>query len=123
MIIYGNGPRASEQPLAPGSKKADRRDMDYSGRAQIAAAGREAEALGRVAARDAERKAKGRERSAVEMTAYLSKKRRNARYFFEMSADPNDRRHGTPTGYKYGCRCDACRAAMSAHRDARRGKR
>ena len=29
----------------------------------------------------------------------------------EMRADPSDRRHGTATGYNYGCRCDRCRAA------------
>lgn len=29
----------------------------------------------------------------------------------EMRADPLDRRHGTVTGYNYGCRCGRCRAA------------
>ena len=29
----------------------------------------------------------------------------------ELRADPSDRRHGTATGYNYGCRCDRCRAA------------
>lgn len=28
-----------------------------------------------------------------------------------MRADPRDRRHGTVTGYNYGCRCGRCRAA------------
>lgn len=35
----------------------------------------------------------------------------NAERLAEMAADPGDRRHGTATGYDYGCRCDACRSA------------
>lgn len=35
-------------------------------------------------------------------------KRRNLEM---MRANPGDPRHGTWTGYSYGCRCDRCRAA------------
>ena len=31
----------------------------------------------------------------------------------EMQENPCDRAHGTPTGYKYGCRCFHCRLAES----------
>lgn len=31
----------------------------------------------------------------------------------EMQGNPYDRAHGTPTGYKYGCRCFHCRLAES----------
>lgn len=34
--------------------------------------------------------------------------RRIGRYLAELEADENDRRHGTQTGYAYGCRCERC---------------
>lgn len=37
-----------------------------------------------------------------------------------MQNDPEDARHGTTTGYRYGCRCEACREANSASHKARR---
>lgn len=37
----------------------------------------------------------------------------------EMQNDPNDRCHGTPTGYKYGCRCFKCRYASYEQNHAR----
>jgi hypothetical protein len=30
-----------------------------------------------------------------------------------MRADPDDHRHGTKTGYAYGCRCGRCKDAKS----------
>lgn len=36
-----------------------------------------------------------------------------ARALIAMRADPGDARHGTKTGYDYGCRCDRCRAATA----------
>lgn len=33
-----------------------------------------------------------------------------------MIDDPGDKRHGTPTGYKYGCRCDRCVEAARENR-------
>lgn len=38
----------------------------------------------------------------------------------QMQEDPEDRRHGTVTGYSYGCRCEACRQAHSEHEKSRR---
>lgn len=32
----------------------------------------------------------------------------NSGYLAQMLADPYDARHGTTTGYQYGCRCERC---------------
>ena len=45
----------------------------------------------------------------------LSTKERDARYLSEMQADPGDPRHGKPSGYGYGCRCERCRASYSEY--------
>ncbi len=45
-----------------------------------------------------------------ERTKELVKKR-----LAEMQANPEDPRHGTKTGYAYGCRCDRCKQAHSAY--------
>ena len=34
-----------------------------------------------------------------------------ARRLAELRADPGHPMHGTMTGYRYGCRCERCRAA------------
>lgn len=38
-------------------------------------------------------------------------------------ADPADRRHGTISGYRYGCRCDRCRKAGSDYAKDERKRR
>jgi hypothetical protein len=38
----------------------------------------------------------------------------------QMTNDPDDRRHGTATGYAIGCRCGVCRTGWSLYREARR---
>lgn len=44
----------------------------------------------------------------------------HAKYRAELAANPGDRRHGTETGYAYGCRCDEC---LEAGREAWRLRR
>lgn len=41
--------------------------------------------------------------------AYWENSRR--KHLNAMLNDPEDKRHGTGTGYNYGCRCDRCKAA------------
>lgn len=58
------------------------------------------------------------DQNAVEQPAAPLTNRRGAeKHLEDMIADPNDRRHGTVTGYKYGCRCERCRAASREARN------
>lgn len=58
------------------------------------------------------------DQKAVEQPAApLPKRRGTEKHLEDMIADPNDRRHGTVTGYKYGCRCERCRAASREARN------
>ena len=49
------------------------------------------------------------------MRARHSQKGQYAKYkakaLAEMTADKRDKRHGTHTGYQYGCRCEDCKKA------------
>lgn len=45
------------------------------------------------------------------MTEDKEEKRRREKRLAAMKADPNDERHGTHTGYLYGCRCEKCKEA------------
>jgi len=40
----------------------------------------------------------------------------------KLLADPNDHRHGTTTGYDYGCRCLKCKAASSDYYRKKTGR-
>lgn len=62
-------------------------------------------------ARHTETRQKPKDRTnAKEREKELVKKR-----LAEMQANPEDPRHGTKTGYAYGCRCERCVQAHSAY--------
>lgn len=44
------------------------------------------------------------------------------KYLREMQENPDDRRHGTLSGYTYGCRCERCSRAMAEYRVAHKEK-
>lgn len=46
-----------------------------------------------------------------------------AKYLAALNANPDDRRHGTTTGYGYGCRCERCREANHAYSAAKWAER
>ena len=49
-------------------------------------------------------------------------KLRRKKYLKQMQANPNDKRHGTITGYNnIGCRCEKCREASSEHQRKHNG--
>lgn len=52
-----------------------------------------------------------------------TRKERTVRYLAELLANPKDPRHGTTTGYTYGCRCVACATAAREQRKKRAAKK
>lgn len=52
----------------------------------------------------------------------MEMRKSRAEHLRDLEANPNDKRHGTSTGYYYGCRCRACHeAAMEKQRMHRSG--
>ena len=54
---------------------------------------------------------------------YVTDKRCRLNRRAQMEADPSDPKHGTTTGYQYGCRCERCRAVGKDPRVHGRGPR
>lgn len=46
--------------------------------------------------------------------------REKVKRWLEMACFPDDRAHGTQTGYRYGCRCARCMSAHAEHIEKQR---
>ena len=53
----------------------------------------------------------------------MTEKERRAGYLRDMRANERHPRHGTKTGYGYGCRCDRCKAAAREYELKRQAKK
>lgn len=73
-------------------------------------------------------------KSAKEIDEEVRKRRKRAsaraavnrsreRGLAQMLVDPDDPKHGTATGYIYGCRCDRCRDNWNSRRHAQETKK
>lgn len=48
---------------------------------------------------------------------------RKAKHLAKLVSDSSDQRHGTYTGYMYGCRCERCKESASKYASAKRKAR
>lgn len=46
-----------------------------------------------------------------------------AKLYDQMHGNSEDPRHGTTTGYRYGCRCERCTAARMAYQEEYRARK